>query len=340
MACSHPTSHWITREVRSSAVEVQVCSRCNRALRLSRFILPYPLLERGQCANCGAPRVASSDDGKPVQGLHTPESPACSQCGLSARDDYRVHLALARKVSAANLLGGARAAARQGRHAIALKLATAGFHFEDDPLLGRALRLQAFDAIGAIPQLANEALALVHTHPPAPTLATTISDMLLQRGLTDTALTVLSLGIEETPEDGTLHLERAEIFQELGHWPGAVSDATICIRYPVSDIANAGMEILVRAATRYHLREDWRSLYELFDNGAPETHGSARLAYLRACGDRARGDLSLARKWMLHSVRLDPKTDDARSAVRALDEVMGLEPSPLYILLSDDHRPG
>jgi len=328
MPCDHANSRWVTRRIKGRPVDLRVCVDCERPLTLSRYVLPLQPLEEDCCANCGAPQTGSLVLAAARPGEKLDLSPRCQGCGLSRREDRRLHRTLTQKLGCDNLAEAATTASDAGRHALALKLATASFHYEEDPLLARSIRLQALEAVGAAQMAEDEGRRWLADKDAPAFVGGLVGDIFLRHGKPDEALDMIAVGLERDPEDRFLRLDRAEVLEDLGRVHEAMTEAQICMDGP-DDITARATELLERCVERLFADEEWTQIRTVFRSAAPFSHRSPQLCYMQACAELARERLSEARRWLLRTLQLDPQVEEAASALEVLEARMGLAHTPM-----------
>jgi len=324
MSCSHTESRWVTRTVKGRAADVRICDHCGKALsQMGYRHLPTRPLVPNRCANCGASRTEQLVVAAIAPGQRPDLTPVCTNCNISRRKDRQVHFSLTRKLGAEGLAEGASQASQAGRHTLALKLATASFHFEDNPVLARSIRIQELESIGEGEVAEREGLNWL-ADPSAPALVGgLVGDILLRHGKPDEALTAMTQGLERDPDDRYLRLERAEVLGELECFDDAVPEAVACLEGE-DPISLRAIELLERVADHYFVEACWDDIREIFRAAAPLSHSSADLCYMQACAEIDREKNSEARKWLLRTLQLDEDRDEAAEALEALEQRMGL----------------
>ena len=328
MPCDHTNSRWVTRQLKGRMVDLRICSDCDRPLTLSRFVLPLKVLQPGHCANCGAPQAERMLVAAARPGERIDLSPRCQSCNLSRREDRRLHLALAQKLGCDTLSDAATTASEVGRHTLALKLATASFHYEDDPLLVRSIRLQTLEAMGQT-QLAEEEGRDWLSDEEAPAfVGGLVGDIFLRHGKPEDALAMIQVGLDRDPEDRFLRLEKAEVLEDLDRPQEAVREAQQCMD-ATDDITHRATDLLERCVERLFTDEEWTQIRSVFRAAAPFSHRSPQLCYMQACAELARDRLSEARRWLLRTLQLDPQAEEAASALEQLEARMGLAHTPV-----------
>jgi len=324
MSCNHTESRWVTRRVKERPVDVRICDHCGKALsQVTYRYLPTRPLVPNRCANCGASRRQQLVVAAIAPGQRPDLTPVCTSCDVSRRKDRHIHLALTRKLGAESLAEGASMASKAGRHALALKLATAAYHFGDNDVLARSIRLQELEAVGEGEIAEREGLTWLSDANTPALVGGLVGDILLRHGKPDEALTAMTQGLERDPEDRYLRLERAEVLEELECFDDAVPEAVACLEDEGS-ITERALELLERIADHYFTEACWEDIREIFRAAAPLSHSSAELCYMQACAEMESQNNSEARRWLLRTLQLDDERDEAAEALEELEARMGL----------------
>jgi tetratricopeptide (TPR) repeat protein len=326
--CTHAETRWVTRRVKERPVDVRICNRCGKALTLSRLTLPTRPLVPNRCANCGASRREQMLVAAVAPGEKVDLSPVCTACELSRRDDRRLHLALARKLGCEELAEAAHKATELGRNTLALKLATASFPFEEDPLLARSVRLQALEAIGEGAIAEKEGINWLRDESTPGFVGGIVGDILLRHGKPEEALEAMTIGLARDPADRYLRVERAEVLAELEHFEDAAQEAVSCIAEQ-DPITERALELLLRVTDHYFGVGAWQDVREVFAATAPWSHSAPDMCYMQACAEMDRQNLSEARRWFLRAIQLEPEHDEAAQALAELEHRMGLAKTPM-----------
>ncbi len=305
-------------------MDIQICTSCGEEQsKVAYRHLPTRPLVPNRCASCGASRRENMVVAALAPGEKPDLSPICTACGTSRRRDRLIHLALARKLGCTSLGEAAAEAAGLGRHSLALKLATAAFHYEEDPVQARSLRLHALVAIdeGEVAEL--EGLNWLKVESTPAFVGSLVGDILLRRGKAEEALEAMTIGLQRDPEDRYLRVERAEVLEELHCYEDATREAAACMDGDDAITARA-LELMERVADHFYALGGWEDIREIFRMAAPSSHRSAELCFLQAAAEQRRERFSEARRWLLRALQLDPEHDEAALALSELEQQMGL----------------
>lgn len=298
-------SRWGTREVKGELRDVQLDQK-GRPVKLAPWRGPLRRLEEGACANCGA----SSKGG------------ACPECGMEPAqvDELTNHL-VARM--GGDLLTAAERAGEKGCHVLAVRFATTAWHRGIERDVAMALRLQELEGAGLGALAADEALEWAEL-PNAPSYAAGIaSEVMGRNGMVDRALALVESALERSPDDDTLRLDRARLSIAAGEVvQGGLQAADLCV--PGREMAEDA-EILVLDAARALLEQDRPDeALAVLDATAPHGHRVPDICELIAQAEEMRQRLSSARRWLVHTLSLDPRRDRTRQTLSQLEDRMGI----------------
>lgn len=284
-------SDWTTRMLRGEPRDLKV--KGGKPVAVAAWRAPLLPLAPEACANCGAERQYGSG---PISGDLDPPI-LCPGCGLTEVEDRSLHRRYALKHGSEDYVKAAEAASAKGRQVMALKLATAGFHYGQDPVRARLLRTQLLRACG-LDRLADEE---------------------------ETTLPVLDLAslLEETDPDGDgpSLLARARTRYDNDDLLAAGADALDALAD--ERVRPQALELLLRIAEGLNDRDPER-VVELINGAAPYSHRSADLCFALARAEYARRKLSACRRWLLHTRRLSPTHAKALDLLDVVEDLMNV----------------
>ncbi len=284
-------STWVTRWVNGEPRDLKVVG--DEPIAVATWRAPRRALQNDACANCGAHRHYGSG---PIRENY--DGPLiCSGCGLTDRQDQELHVRYALKHGSGDFLQAARTAERHGRKVMALKLATAGFHYGEEPEQARQLRTQLLREIG-LEQLADEEDSIQETRP-------ILVDAPPQRPEHPSGPTIKRAQLRLVDNDplgaGTIALEALEDEQQR----------------------DQALEILADVAGR--LTEDEpEEVVNLLNAASPYSHQTPNLCFALARAEYARRKYSACRRWLLHTRRLAPTHREALELLDTVEEMMNI----------------
>lgn len=282
-------SDWVTQMLRGEPRDLKV--KGGKPVAVAAWRAPLLPLAPEACANCGADRHYGSG---PISGDVDPPI-LCPGCGLTAVEDRDLHRRYALKHGSEDYVEAAKAASAKGRKVMALKLATAGFHYGEDPLQARLLRTELLRACG-LDRLADEE---------------------------ETTLPVPSTLLEDTDPEGDaaalLHRARGRFDEDELLAAGA--DALNAL--DDDEVRADALALLLRIADRLNDR-DPEKVVELINGAAPHSHRSADLCFALARAEYARRKLSACRRWLLHTRRLSPTHTKALELLDMVEDLMNV----------------
>ncbi|MED5374049.1 MAG: hypothetical protein VX899_23730 [Myxococcota bacterium] len=222
-----------------------------------------------------------------------------------------------------DLLTAAERAGEKGCHVLAVRFATTAWHRGIERDVAMALRLQELEGAGLGALAADEALEWAEL-PNAPSYAAGIaSEVMGRNGMVDRALALVESALERSPDDDTLRLDRARLSIAAGEVvQGGLQAADLCV--PGREMAEDA-EILVLDAARALLEQDRPDeALAVLDATAPHGHRVPDICELIAQAEEMRQRLSSARRWLVHTLSLDPRRDRTRQTLSQLEDRMGI----------------
>jgi len=285
-------STWVTRWVKGEPRDLKVVG--DEPIAVATWRAPRRPLMKDACANCGAPRHYGSG---PVQ--QDFDGPLiCSGCSLTDLQDRELHVRYALKHGSGDFLEAARTAEREGRKVMAVKLATAGFHFGEEQLEARKLRAYLLREIG-LEDLADEEDASLETAP------IEADDASRKRGdhVVGPKIECAQLRLANNDPIGAGNAALEALEDELQR--------------------DQALEILLLVAG--HLTEqDPEEVVNLINAASPYSHHSSKLCFALARAEYARNKLSACRRWLLHTRRLAPTHREALEMLDTVEEMMNV----------------
>jgi len=271
-------------------------------LSLEVWRAPLRPLLPGRCANCGGVR-----DG------------ACTDCGLDPDATDTLHASMATELGCSNLCEAAEKAAKAGGHVLAIKLATAAFHQGGGPR-ARLLRLREL-VRAEVPELAAEEAGdwVLQSGSPVPAITETLS----RAGSRNAAILVLDKAMS-AKRDATLLLLRSRFYLQEGEHLVAAEDAGMAANQGAGLVRKPALALLAEIVDGLHAEGRLDDALEAIEAGAPRTHREAKFAYRVACIHEEKGDLPTARKWFVHTLRLDRKHRGSRARLPAIEDRLGI----------------
>lgn len=214
-SCGSPRLRWTTLR-RAVPVDVLRCEGCGHVNLEEDWLAPLMPLHAGRCINCGDRR----------------EGDVCRNCGLNSAEDKQVHDELREMVSPIHdLINAARAATKQGRWLIGLKLASAasvwsGTDRHKDK--ARALRIWLLSAIGEPEAALDDAKAWVEGQRDASAVAwATLGQQQQHAGFAGSAAESYGKALAKNPDQDSIRARRASLLMELGREGQAAEDACL-----------------------------------------------------------------------------------------------------------------
>ena len=292
-SCHSAEMQWSTESVADLRVDALRCRRCDHVAQSDDWIAPLPPSLPGSCMNCGGIRRFER----------------CIECELSRTEDDAVHEELRVLVDAkATLLGAAQAAASRHRRLLALKLATAAAHLEQDVSrrdVARGLRVWLLSAVGEPQAALDDARSWVErTHEPSALALASLGQQLQHADDRGGAVDAYGRSLALDPSQHAVRARRARLLLAVSRH-GQAGEQAARVLEAQADEDTIGIALDVAGLVCEHLEELGRDdeIELLLERGAAQVHRSARLLAQRARlaalnGDkqRARRDLELARR--------------------------------------------
>lgn len=328
MSCTHAVSRWTTMEVRGRPQDVRRCVDCGKGLTMSPLHAPLRPIKAECCANCGAPRLrqapARRDPSDTVRVLDLSQAearvPRCTGCGKTRAEDLQLHRELLGKLGGGSYLRASEAATELGRNVLALKLATAGYHFgvPEDRAVSRAARMETLMAMNKTGLAEREAREWFGEPGCPPFVASLLAEVLRRTGDAEEARRVLDQGLGRDPDDPVMRAERAELLLAAGELEPAAADARVALQGP-RDTGNRALVVL-REVMRRHLRAARTGpALATFESAGSTALEDAELCTLRAEVATALGTRVEIRRWLALALQNDPNHAEATRALDALD---------------------
>ena len=298
-------SQWATRQVKGEFRDVQLDAR-GRAQKLLPWKGPMKRLQEDACRACG----------------DWPRQTPCAACGVLPADADKLTNHLAARMGG-DLLTAAETAGERGCHVLAVRFATAAWHRGIDRDVAMTLRLQELEAAGLGEMAAEEALHWA-TAVRAPAYAAGIAAELMARnGRESEALVVIDQALERTPEDDSLRLDRARLILALGQVKDAgMEAAALCV--PSRELADDALSVVLEAADALLLAGRPDEALLVLDATAPHGHRNPNVCESIAKAEAQRLRFPSARRWLVHTLSLDPLRQSARDRLGLLEDQMGI----------------
>lgn len=288
--CGAKNLRWVTLR-RHVPVDVYQCQNCGHAEKEEDWYAPTVPLVPGYCMNCGDFR----------------EMDVCRNCGLSRTEDMQVHDELREMIAPThNLLNAARQASRLGRRLLALKLATASAHLneEGEKDRARALRVWLLAAIGESKYALEDAQAWVEQEPDPSALAwASLGQQQKHNGFIGAAAESFHRALKKDPKQHMIRAERAKLLMDMNREGQAAEDAIMVFDADNEKAAEMALQVAERLCDKFEasLRDDEVArLIERADahiDRSPALLGHrARLAALDGDTVSAKRDLKKAKK--------------------------------------------
>lgn len=276
-------------------VDVLQCQRCGHPEVEEDWVVPLMPMVAGRCMNCGGRR--SGD--------------VCTNCGLARAEDEQVHDELRQLIAPThNLLNAARAASRQGRRLIALKLATAAAakNVENQGDVARALRVWLLSAIGEAGSALEDAKAWVEQSPNPSALAwASLGQQQQHAGFPGSAADAYLKALQEDPTQHRLRAARAQILMQMSREGQAAEEACQVFEAKADDHSIA-IALQVAEKLCYKMETAFRDdeISRLLQRCGAYAERSAHLLAHRARLAALNGDESGARKDLKKARRINP----------------------------------
>ncbi|HJN78200.1 MAG TPA: hypothetical protein QGF58_30085 [Myxococcota bacterium] len=282
-----------------------MCPDTGVALSVERWRAPLRPLRAGRCANCGGVRASSG---------------ACTDCGLAHGEDANLHEDMASHLGCSTLCEAAEKAAKAGGHVLAIKLATAAFHHTAAGPRARLLRLREL-VRAEVTELAAEEAGdwVLQGGSPVPAITETLS----RAGSRDAAIAVLDKAIRAR-RDPTLLLLRARFYLQDGAYSVAAADAVVAATQGPSHVTKPALALLEEAVDALHAAGHLDTALAVIDAAASRTHREPGFTFRVACMHEERGELAAARKWFVHTLRIDREHRGARARLPAIEDRLGV----------------
>ena len=301
----HPPGPWKTRLHRGEPRDHQVCPETGLPDAMEAWRAPLTVLVPGLCANCGIPRTA--------------EEP-CAGCGLGRAEEASLHAEMASGLGCESLCEAAEQAARRGGHVLAIKLATAAWHQGESKPRARLLRLRELVAADKEEQAAEEAGDWVlQSGSPVPAITETLS----RAGSRNAAIHVLDKALAAR-QDPTLLLLRARFYLQEGEELVAAEDAGLAANTGGRHVSRPALALLAEIVDGLHAEGRLDEALAAIGSGAPLAHRHSKFTYRVACVHEERGEYAEARKWFVHTLRLDRQHRGARARLPDIEDRLGV----------------
>lgn len=311
--CSAPDPQWRFHRDGEQFTEVLECAHCGATHRTEVFLIPVFFPGPGRCMNCGG----ALEPDTLVDGDPTPRGFECERCGLHDTEALGQHQRLAERIAPdASFVEAALQAAEQGRHVVALKLATAHIRHDAASLEARALRLQELEILGYGESAAREAWRWAQSDD-APDVAWTIlADLEAATGNIEGALRALQRALRRSPDDAHLWIEYAELLLHADERQTALDAARHVLTE--RELRPRALTVITAVADRYAQEEQSDQVDTAFAAAGDFALDHAPLLFARAQAAAQREDLDEALLWLERTLEHDPAHAAAREAKKRL----------------------
>jgi tetratricopeptide (TPR) repeat protein len=298
-------SQWATRQVKGQFRDVQLDSR-GRPVKLLPWIGPMQLLRDDACRACG----------------DWPRKTPCADCGVSASEADKLTNRLAARMGG-DLLTAAETAGERGCHVLAVRFATTAWHRGIDRHVAITVRLQELEAAGRVELAAEEALRWAMALRAPAYAAGIAAELLAGIGRGSEALMLVDQALERTPEDDSLRMDRARLLLGLGEIQGAgIEAAALCV--PGRELFAEALQLVLEAAGKLLKAGRSDEALLVLDATAPHGHRNPDVCEAIASAETQRDRLPSARRWLVHTLSLDPLRQRARQRLGQLEDLMGI----------------
>jgi len=271
------------------------CQRCSNPEVEEDWVVPLMPLTQGGCMNCGDQR----------------HNDVCTNCGLSRSDDAQVHDELRQLIAPThNLLNAARAASRQGRRLISLKLATAAAanNVDGQGDVARALRVWLLSAIGESTAALEDSKAWVEQSPNPSHLAwASLGQQQQHAGFPGAAADAYLKALQIDPKQHRLRAARALILLQMNRDGQAAEEACQVFESRADDHSIA-IALQVAEKLCYQMETAFRDdeISRVLQRADAYVDRSAHMLAHRARLSALNGDESMARKDLKKARRINP----------------------------------
>lgn len=298
-------SQWATRQVKGQFRDVQLDAR-GQAVKLLPWKGPMRRLQEDACRACG----------------DWPRQTPCASCGARASEVDKLTNRLAARMGG-DLLTAAETAGEKGCHVLAVRFATTAWHRGVDRDVAMTLRLQELEAAGLGDLAAEEALHWAMAGR-APAYAAGIAAELMGRnGRESEALVLIDQALERTPEDDSLRMDRARLILGQGQTKDAgMEAAALCV--PSRELAEEALQLVLEAADLLLAAGKPDDALLVLDATAPHGHRNPNVCEAIAKAEAQRERFPSARRWLVHTLSLDPLRQSARERLGLLEDQMGI----------------
>ena len=243
-------------------------------------------------------------------------------CGATAPEVDELTDRLAGRMGG-DLLTAAETAGEKGCHVLAVRFATTAWHRGIDRDVAMTLRLQELEAAG-MGELASEEALHWATAVRAPAYAAGIAAELMGRnGRESEALALIDAALERTPEDDSLRMDRARLVLGRGQAKDAgMEAAALCV--PTRELAEEALGLVLEAAELLLKAGEPDDALLVLDATAPHGHRDPNVCEAIAKAEAQRERFPSARRWLVHTLSLDPLRQSARERLGRLEDQMGI----------------
>jgi tetratricopeptide (TPR) repeat protein len=294
--CSSQDLRWSTLR-KGVPVDVLRCAACNAVVAEEDWLAPLLPLQAGRCLNCGDRR----------------ERDVCLNCGLNSEEDRQVHDELRDMVAPTHdLINAARAATKDGRWLIGLKLASAASMLSPEERhrhKARALRIWLLSAIGEPEAALDDARAWVEAERDPPALAwASLGQQQQHAGHKGAAADSFGKTLAKDPDQVSIRARRAQLLMELSREGQAAEDACMVFE---SEVDERTLEIALAVAEKLcdkfeaAFRDD--EVQRLLERAGLYVERSAALLAHRARLAALEGDDVTAKRELKKARKLDPE---------------------------------
>jgi tetratricopeptide (TPR) repeat protein len=287
--CQTSEPRWTQRVIQGHLADIHFCFSCGTVYDAELYAVPLRLFPvEYRCVNCGGQL----------------DMELCPHCSKSEDESVAMHEELTAQLHLPDMLRAALAMSEEGRHALALKLASAAVKWGSDPITARVLRLEELQALGEHTRALNEAFDWVEDD--APTLVWgVIAQMEVGRDNHEGAIHALERGLHQDPENTGLTTDYAEIMTFIDNRPSALHYATKGLKDPA--MQERSVAVIADIGERFYVDGKYNSALK-----ACARAGSLQDRYIELSWIRAR----------IYSVK-----EDQQGLKRALQTVLAIDPN-------------
>lgn len=299
--CPMMDAQWTQRIVDGQYADIYFCANCGHVHRTEKYAVPMRFPYQGRCINCGG------DQQETASGLQ------CTKCGKTALQDKDLHDRLAALHPSRDYLEASRALGENGRHVLALKLATAEIQWGRSPIQGMIQRIKTLESLNEFDRALDEAYEWADQDSAPADVHGLIAQLEAGTGNLKGAVTALEKGLNIDVQRFDWWCDYAELMVHMDERSGAVRAASKGLATTNAEDRKRCVLVVAEIGERYYAGGQYAEALGACSLCGDLQEKYPELTWLRARIAATSQDQQYLVKWLELTCELDPNHTEARA---------------------------